>query len=334
MNSTFPPWTDSTPDRLPCTHVLGTLLPFRIKKNSTLSEGMDTQPVISDTIVRTKAEYDQFAEESMSLLLSRASSYTKKLLKETNSWSENVNHEKLALRLAYELVERFLVYARNEVPCRPVLLLDSFVAKHFSQPNSFIYHPTPHSPLEKFIDGLTSRAVISRDALIAQFTHFYSFTPSQVIKLLGLAEEQSQRIYKNFTRWRQSGWHRTMQEIGLDISQIASLEQQLEVKPHIVNPEAQKLLIEVQSHYRKSEPEHYPCQTQEKWEEMFSDGYGQDYRIWHLAMCYPCLDMVYKSTVQGAQSEESLELKLQLQLASPTSKILQGNFSGVQQHGS
>ena len=197
----------------------GTLLPFLTKKTSLSFTDMDTQTVIADTIIKTEQEYDYFVEASMPRLLGRALNYTKRILKETNSWTENVSHEKLALRLSYELVERFLVYARNEVPCRPTLLLDSFIAKHFSQPTSFVHNHKPRTPLEAFIDGLVSRAVISRDALIAQFSHFYSLTPSQVIKLLGLAEEQSQRIYKNFTRWRQSGWQRTMKEIGLTLPQ-------------------------------------------------------------------------------------------------------------------
>ncbi len=334
MNQTIPHRSGLTPPRLLCSPILSKILPFRTTKNPILSKKMESQPVISDTIVSTTEEYERFVESAMPMLLDRASSYTKKILKETNSWTENVSHEKLALRLGYDLVERFLVYARNEVPCRPALLLDSYVAKHFSQPNSFIYYHTPQGPLEKFIDGLNSRAVISRDALIAQFTHFYGFTPSQVIKLLGLAEEQSQRIYKNFTRWRQSGWHRTMQEIGLALPQIAELEQQLKADPHIINQKAQGLLIEVQSHYRKSEPDHYPCQTQDRWEEMCSDGYGQDYRIWHLAMCHPCLDKVYRSTIESDPREKSLKLQLQFQLTSLTSSRSQKIFSGVQQHGS
>ncbi|WP_447968147.1 hypothetical protein [Nitrospira sp. M1] len=275
---------------------------------------MNTQnPAPTDAIINTEEEYDQFVETSMSMLLERASNYSKKILKETNEWTENVSHEKLVLRLGYELVERFLIHARNEIPCRPTLLLDSYVAKHFSQPDSFVYNNKPSTELEAFIDGLASKAVVSRDALIAQFTHFYALTPSQVIKLLGLAEEQSQRIYKNFTRWRQSGWHRTMKEIGLTLPKIISLEQQLKDEPQVVSQKAKDLLEQSQSHYRKSEPEHYPCQTKEQWGEMFVEGYGQDYRIWHLPMCFSCLSMVYSSTIDGEHSEESLKMNLHIQ---------------------
>lgn len=294
---------------------------------------MDTQTVIADTIIKTEQEYDYFVEASMPRLLGRALNYTKRILKETNSWTENVSHEKLALRLSYELVERFLVYARNEVPCRPTLLLDSFIAKHFSQPTSFVHNHKPRTPLEAFIDGLVSRAVISRDALIAQFSHFYSLTPSQVIKLLGLAEEQSQRIYKNFTRWRQSGWQRTMKEIGLTLPQITDLEQQLEADSNSVNQEALDSLIQIQSHYRKSEPDHYPCLTPEQWEEMYMEGYGQDYRIWHLSMCHSCLNTMFRSAMVSKSSDQPLELKLQMQPVSGIPRMLHQDVAGVQQHG-
>ena len=294
---------------------------------------MDTPAIIADTIIETNEEYDRFVEVAMPMLLSRASGYTKKILKETNSWTENVSHEKLALRLGYELVERFVVYAKNEIPCRPTLLLDSYVAKHFSKPNSFIHNHKPHTSLETFIDGLASRAVISRDALIAQFAHFYSFTPAQVIKQLGLADEQSQRIYKNFTRWRQSGWQRTMKEIGLAIPQISALEQQLRAEPQTVNEQARDLLVDIQAHYRKSEPDHYPCQTQDQWEKMFVDGYGQDYRVWHLSMCHSCLSKVFQLSNQNGNAEKSLKLNIQVQPTSLVSGTLPQDYLGVQSHG-
>ena len=296
MHLTIPIMTDhSTRNHLLCATFLGTLLPFRHAKLFDPEENMEPQDLISDTIVKTDQDYDRFVEVSMPLLLARASAYTKRLLKETNCWSDNVSHEKLAIRLGYELLERFLVYARHEVPCRPILLLDSFVAKHFSQPTSFVHEHTPETPLETFIDGLIARAVTSRDALIAQFTHFYSLTPSQVIKLLGLVDEQSQRIYKNYTRWRQAGWHRTMKEIGLTISQLSSLEHAVLMDVNKGQRRcAQVLLEKIQAHYRKSEPDHYPCQKQEQWSEMFETGYGQDYRVWHLSMCHSCLTIAHQ----------------------------------------
>ncbi len=334
MNSTAALMPDLIPEKLLCSNILGRLLQFPAPPNPILKAKLDTQAIIPDTIVESQEAYDQFVEVGMPILLGRANNYTKKILKETNSWTENVSHEKLALRLSYELVERFLVYARNELPCRPTLLLDSFVAKHFSQPTSFVHNHKPLTSLDSFIDGLSSKAVISRDALIAQFTHYYSLTPSQVIKLLGLAEEQSQRIYKNFTRWRQSGWQRTMKEIGLSLSQITGLEQELEDDAHAINRQALDSLIQIQAHYRKSEPDHYPCQTDEQWGEMFTEGHGQDYRIWHLSMCHPCLNMVYQASMEGAQSgNQPLELQLQVQPGSLTPRMFQ-ETTGVQKHGS
>jgi hypothetical protein len=336
MNSITPFMPGLISESLPCSNILGTLLPFPSPKNSVLSTKMNTQSIIPDTIVESEEEYDRFVEVGMPILLGRASNYTKKILKETNSWTENVSHEKLALRLSYELVERFLVYARNEVPCRPTLLLDSFVAKHFSQPTSFVHNYKPLTPLDSFIDGLSSKAVVSRDALIAQLNHYYNLTPSQVIRLLGLAEEQSQRIYKNFTRWRQSGWQRTMKEIGFSLAQITGLEEELEDDPHMMNRQALESLIQIQAHYRKSEPDHYPCQTPKQWGEMFTEGHGQDYRIWHLSMCHPCLSMVYASSMEGPQSGDQpleLELQLQVQPGSLIPRMFQ-ETTGVQKHGS
>ena len=337
MHTTTHIMPNHSSDKLLSSAFLGTLLQFQSTKPADLQAKMETESLMADTVVSTEQEYDRFVEASMPLLLGRASAYTKKLLKETNNWADNVSHEKLAMRLGYELLERFLMYARTEVPCRPTLLLDSYVAKHFSQPTSFVHNHTSHTPLETFMDGLISRAVTSRDALIAQFTHFYSFTPSQVIKLLGLAEEQSQRIYKNFTRWRQSGWHRTMKEIGLAIPQIATLEQELQAEPEKVNGQAKDLLIKTQAHYRKSEPDHYPCQKQEQWNEMFVNGYGQDYRVWHLSMCHSCLAMVHQISVDtssdASSNSSSLVLKLQIQPINSISVAIRENHFGEERHG-
>ncbi|MCB0379578.1 MAG: hypothetical protein KDD33_13895, partial [Bdellovibrionales bacterium] len=312
LNQQFSSYT-FTENRLP-----PLIVPCTLPRNWTVSnlqtaKKAESYPAMANTIVQTTEEYEQFLKSAMPLLLNRASEYAKKILRETDQWKDNVSHEKLALRLGYELVERFLEYARHEIPCRPFLLLDSFVAKYFSQPNSFLYNDQAHTPLGIFIEGLTSRAVISRDALIAQFTHFYGLTSSQVIRLLGLSAEQSQRIYKNVTRWRQSGWLRTMKEIGLALPSITNLERQLQTEPDAINQKARDLLLQFQSHYRKSEPDHYPCHDAEKWEEMFVEGHGQDYRTWHLAMCLPCLKMVYGLKIEERAHSEPFDLKLQIQ---------------------
>jgi hypothetical protein len=108
--------------------------------------------------------------------------------------------------------KRFVVFGRTEVPCRPFFLLDSLIAKSFSQPDPLCYHKELLTPVGRFLDGLASRAVVSRDALIALFYHFYGFSQAHVVKLLGFGQAESQRVYKNFERWRQTGWQRTMNE--------------------------------------------------------------------------------------------------------------------------
>ena len=43
-----------------------------------------------------------------------------------------------------------------------------------------------------------------------------------------------------------------------------------------------------QFHYRKSEPEYYPCLSPRQWKDMSLEGYGGDYRLWHLVLCLDC----------------------------------------------
>ncbi|HXF91359.1 MAG TPA: hypothetical protein VNK46_01275 [Nitrospiraceae bacterium] len=239
-------------------------------------------------IVASAEEFDLFAAEAMPELLDRATGHTKRFLKETGQWENDIAHEKLALRWGYELVERFLVCGRSEVPCRPLFLLDSLIAKYYSQPDPLCYHKDLLSPLGRFLDGLTSRAVVSRDALMALFYHLYGFGQGQVVKILGLGMAESQRVYKNFERWRQSGWQRAVEEIGLTEDELHELEEQKQRHPERVNAETERLIHLLQTHYRKSEPEHYPCLSRQKWDELFGQDYGYDYRVWHLAMCRDC----------------------------------------------
>ena len=58
---------------------------------------------------------------SLPELLDRATSQTKRFLRETSQWGDDITHEKLALRWGYELVERFVVFRRTEVSLPPVL---------------------------------------------------------------------------------------------------------------------------------------------------------------------------------------------------------------------
>lgn len=254
-------------------------------------------------VVTTVEEFDRFTNDALPELLDRAAAHTRKFLKETGQWADDVSHEKLALRWGYELLERFLVCGRSEVPCRPFFLLDSLAAKLFSQPEPMRYHRGLLTPLGRFLDGLMAKAVISRDALIALFHHLYGFGQSHVVKILGLDVTDSHRIYKNFERWRRDGWQRTVQEIGLTETDLSALEDQKAQDTKRFNADAGRLLGEVQTHYRKSEPEHFPCLPSEQWAAICREGHSYDYRVWHLAMCRECLE-----TVCGFRQGQSLDV--------------------------
>lgn len=263
-------------------------------------------------VVRTVQDFDRFVMEAMPDLLDRAALQTKQFLKATDQWADDVAHEKLALRWGYELVERLLAYGRAEVPCRPLFILDSLMAKFFSQPEPLCYHKSLLSPLGRFLDGLACRAVVSRDALIALYYHFYGFGQTQLSRVLGYGTLESQRVFKNFERWRQSGWQRTMQEVGITEPDLDILEEQKRRNPAHFNDQAGRLIRLVQKHYRKSEPDHYPCLPGEKWGDMYQQDYGHDYRVWHLAFCRECLAHVHDLRSEGLNGRVPGSIDLQV----------------------
>jgi hypothetical protein len=159
------------------------------------------------------------------------------------------------------------------------------------------------TPLGQLIDGLLGHASVSRDTLVALYHHCYGFGPGQVIGILGLNASDGQRIYKNFRRWRESGWQRAMEDMGINEVAIQRLSDQEEHHPEQFNAEADRILRVAQAHYRRSEPEHYRCLSAGEWEAMYRDGYGFEYRIWHLAQCPDCLCRVWEF---GA-SDESVD---------------------------
>jgi hypothetical protein len=248
-----------------------------------------------DQIVSTADEFDRAVWQTLPFLLDRAAGYIKEFLHETGQWKNDAAHEKFVLRWGAEYLEQFLVIGRSEVPCRPLFLLDAVVARQHSKPEPFCYHPELMTPLGQIIDGLVGRASVSRDALVALYYHCYGLGPGQVIGVLALNGSDSQRIYKNFQRWRQSGWQRTMADMGIGGSIIEQASEQQQHHPQQFNAEAERILRVAQAHYRKSEPEHYRCVSRREWEEMFKEGYGFDYRIWHLAHCPECLWTVWQS---------------------------------------
>lgn len=263
-------------------------------------------------VVHTVQEFDRFVTHAMPDLLDRAAMQTRRFLKETDQWADDIVHEKLALRWGYELVERLLAYGRSEVPCRPLFVLDSLIAKFFSQPEPLCYHKALLSPLGRFLEGLAGRAVVSRDALIALYYHFYGLGQTQLSKILGYGSIESQRVFKNFERWRQSGWQRTMNEVGITDTDLDTLEDQKRRNPVQFNDQADRLIRLVQKHYRKSEPNHYPCLPCEKWGEMYHHNYGHDYRVWHLAFCRDCLTHVHDLRGDGLGREPAGRIDLQV----------------------
>jgi hypothetical protein len=257
-----------------------------------------------DEVVSTAEEFDRVVSGAMPALLDRAASYTKRFLRETGQWNDDVAHEKFILRWGAEYLERFLACGRSEVPCRPLFLLDSLVAKQHSRPEPFCYHPDLLTPLGRFLDGIVARAVISRDALIALYHHCYGMGPREVIAVTGLNGSESQRIYKNFARWRESGWVRTMGEIGMTDAELDDLMGQQQRSRQRFSHEAERIIRFAQTHYRKSEPEHYPCLSRSQWEAMFSGGYGCDYRLWHLVLCMDCIQTAWDLGRNGTPTVE------------------------------
>ena len=274
-------------------------------------------------VVTTPEDFDRLTSQSFSDLFERATSQTRRFLRETGQWADDISHEKLALRWGYEFLDRFLVSGRTEVPCRPFLLLDSLIAKSFSQCEPLCYHPGIQSITGRFLDGLTSRAVVSRDTLMALFYHLYGFGQGQVVRVLGLGPAESQRVYKNFERWRRNGWQRAMTEIGMTDNDLAQLEEQKARDPEKLQHETTQLLNSVQSHYRKSEPQHFPCLNREQWADLFEQGYRYDYRAWHLALCRECLMQVCRLRQAGVEGMLVADLDLQLR---PLLKGKMGSF--------
>ncbi len=284
-------------------------LSHMLSKDRAMSDRMAAAGRLEE-VVTTAEEFDRVVSQSLPLLLDRAAGYTKRFLRETGQWSDDVAHEKFVLRWGAEYLEQFLLSGRSEVPCRPLFLLDSMVARQHSRPEPFCYHKDLLTPLGRFLDGLVGRAAISRDALIALYHHCYGLGPGQVISALRLQGSESSRIYKNFQRWRDAGWKRTLEDIGLTEADLKSLTEQQQ--GHRFNGEAERLLRFAQAHYRKSEPDHYPCLPRRQWEDMFLQGYGVDYRVWHLALCLDCLQLAWDLGLDGASASEKPRVALQL----------------------
>ena len=63
-----------------------------------------------------------------------------------------------------------------------------------------------------------------------------------MVKLLGFGQAESQPGSKNFERWRQSGWQRTMNETGLSGREIDVLEEELHQARPLEQGEVDRLM--------------------------------------------------------------------------------------------
>jgi hypothetical protein len=245
-------------------------------------------------IISSEEEFDAYIGEVFAQLLHRATSQTRRFLRETGQWQDDIVHEKLAQRCGYELLERFIADARAEVPFRPLHLLDSYILRHFSKSDTYPRHRHVITPIARFVDGLFSTAVHSRDAMTAIFYHLYGLGQQEVIKLLGLGSVESQRVYKNYVRWRSTGWLSMVDGLGLRDCEIREMLEQKQWNPVGLHTEVQDLVDKLQSHYRKSEPAYYPCLTGSEWEDLYQQDTAFDYKGWHLPFCHSCFSHVCK----------------------------------------
>ncbi|MDH5496843.1 MAG: hypothetical protein OEY12_05250 [Nitrospira sp.] len=69
-----------------------------------------------EEVVSTADEFDRVVSQALPVLLDRATGYTKRFLRETGQWNDDIEHEKFALRWGSEYLERFMVCGRSEVP--------------------------------------------------------------------------------------------------------------------------------------------------------------------------------------------------------------------------
>jgi hypothetical protein len=245
-------------------------------------------------MISNTEEFTECLPANFSFFLERSSSLIRRILEDMGQWADNTAHEKLLLRLSFDLVERFIEYCPSQLPGRPSLLLDAFISDFFGRNQESKASAASNPLLYRFIDGLLSRAVLSRDALICLFFHLYGMKPVEVGFLLGLEEGERQRIYKNFARWRQKGWYQAVEEAGLTDQDLHALAETQVSQPDFFHEELRNILDASLPFYRKSDPPYYPCLKESKWHEMFSEGYGFDYRMWHLPLCHFCMNTIVK----------------------------------------
>lgn len=253
---------------------------------------MKTLTPASHFVIQSSEEFHQYVPANLSYFRERSSGLIRRILQDTGEWTDNAAHEKLLLRLSFDLVERFIKYCPSQVPCRPSLLLDGFISNFFGRSRESQMAVVSNPILYRLLDGLLNRAVVSRDALICLFYHFYGMKPVEVGFLLGLEDGQMQRIYKNFTRWRQKGWCQAVESVGVTSQDLQGLLDNQAGNPEGFNDQVREYGETLLPFYRKSDPLYYPCLEPKKWRKIFIEGSGFDYRTWHLPLCLSCMNTI------------------------------------------
>ena len=245
-------------------------------------------------MVTNQEEFQEWLSADFPFFLERSSGIIKRNLQDMGQWVDDTSHEKFLRRLSFDLVVWFIEFCPSQLPGHPTVMLDDFISAFLERFQESKVSLTSNSILYRFIEGLLRRAVVSRDALICLFYHFYGMKPAEVGLFLGLEEGETPRIYKHFERWRQIGWHQAVEEVGLTDQELHSLAETQRSQPEVFHEDVRKILKTLTPFCRISDPPKNPCLKEEKWYEMFREGYGSEYRMWHLPLCQVCINTIAK----------------------------------------
>jgi hypothetical protein len=245
-------------------------------------------------LVTNQEEFQECISADFPFFLERSSGIIKRNLQDMGQWVDDTSHEKSLRRLSFDLVVWFIEYCPSQLPGHPTVLLDGFISDFLERFQESNVSLTANSILYRFIEGLLGRAAVSRDALICLFYHFYGMKPAEVGLFLGLEKGETLEIYKGFERWRQKGWHQAVEEIGLTDQELHSLAETQRSQPEAFHEDVRKILNTLSPFCRKSDPQYNRCVEEGKWYEMFREGYGCEYRMWHLPLCQSCMNTIAK----------------------------------------
>ena len=279
-------------------------------------------------MVTNQEEFQKSISADFPFFLERSSGIIKRYLLDMGQWVDDTSHEKILRRLSFDLVVWFIKYCPSQLPGHPTSLLDDFISaflKRFQESNVSLIS---NSILYRFIEGLLRRAAVSHDALICLFYHFYGMKPAEVGFFLGLEEGETLQIYRGFERWRQKGWHQAVGEAGLTDRELHSLAERQRSQPDVFHEDVRKILKTLTPFCRKSDPPNNRCVEKEKWYEMFREGYGSEYRMWHLPLCQSCMNTIAKFS-NAFWLNATIPSRLQLHIFPPILKKGKGLWQSV-----